>query len=226
MQTDLGRTQRVRQVVLRLPEHWQTRMQTLALQGSADGKTFATLKSSAPYVFSPGNGNTVKISLPATLARYVRADFSANSDAATAQLAEMQVRTTAAATPNLAQGKPFSESGHADVYGAANAGDGNRNTYWESKNNAFPQWLQVDLGSSVKVNEVTLRLPSGWPSRSQTLKVQGSTDNQNFTDLTASKAYAFDTSDDQSTTISFDATTTRYVRVLITANTGWPARST
>ncbi|MGW1360445.1 discoidin domain-containing protein [Streptomyces chartreusis] len=223
VQTDLGRTQRVRQVVLRLPEHWQTRKQTLALQGSADGKTFATLKSSAPYVFSPGNGNTVKISLPATLARYVRADFSANSAAVTAQLAEMQVRTTAAATPNLAQGKPFSESGHADVYGAANAGDGNRNTYWESKNNAFPQWLQVDLGSSVKVNEVTLRLPSGWPSRSQTLKVQGSTDNQNFTDLTASKAYTFDTSDDQSTTISFDATTTRYVRVLITANTGWPA---
>ncbi len=109
------------------------------------------------------------------------------------------------------------------MYGAANAGDGNRDTYWESTNNAFPQWLQVDLGSSVKVNQVTLRLPSSWPSRSQTLKIQGSTDNQNFGDLTASKAYTFDSSTDQSTTISFDATTTRYVRVLITANTGWPA---
>ncbi|MFE5813137.1 discoidin domain-containing protein [Streptomyces sp. NPDC056479] len=223
VQTDLGRTKRVRQVVLRLPERWQTRKQTLALQGSADGKTFATLKSSAPYVFSPANDNTVKISLPATLARYVRADFSANSVAGTAQLAEMRVLTTAAATPNLAQGRPFSESGHADVYPAANAGDGNRNTYWESTNSAFPQWLQVDLGSSVKVNQVTLRLPSGWPSRSQTLKVQGSTDDQNFTDLTASKAYTFDSSNDQSTTISFDTTTTRYVRVLVTANTGWPA---
>ncbi|MFE4815171.1 discoidin domain-containing protein [Streptomyces sp. NPDC056704] len=223
VQTDLGRTKRVRQVVLRLPEHWQTRKQTLALQASADGKSFATLKPSAQYVFSPGNDNTVKVSLPATLARYVRADFSANSVAGTAQLAEMQVLTTAAATPNLAQGKPFSESGHADVYGAANAGDGNRNTYWESTNNAFPQWLQVDLGSSVKINQVTLRLPSGWPSRSQTFKVQGSTDNQNFTDLTASKAYAFDSTNDQSTTISFDTTTTRYVRALFTANTGWPA---
>src|SRR5690242_19552866 len=66
VQTDLGRTKRVRQVVLRLPEQWQTRKQTLALQGSADGKSFATLKSSAQYVFSPGNGNTVKISFPAT----------------------------------------------------------------------------------------------------------------------------------------------------------------
>ncbi|MGW5283188.1 discoidin domain-containing protein [Streptomyces collinus] len=223
VQTDLGRTERVRQVVLRLPEHWQTRRQTLALQGSPDGKTFATLKSSAQYVFGPGNGNTVKISFPATLARYVRADFSRNSVAATAQLGEMQVLTSAASTPNLAQGKPFTESGHADVYGAANAGDGNRDTYWESRNNAFPQWLQVDLGSSVKVNQVTLRLPGGWPGRSQTLKIQGSTDNQNFTDLTASKAYTFDSSDDQSSTISFDTTTTRYVRALFTANTGWPA---
>ncbi|MEU6546200.1 discoidin domain-containing protein [Streptomyces sp. NPDC046859] len=223
VQTDLGRSKRVRQVVLRLPERWETRKQTLALQGSADGKAFATLKPSAPYVFSPGNDNTVRISVPATLARYVRADFSANSVTGTAQLAEMQVLTTAAATPNLAQGKPFTESGHADVYDAANAGDGNRATYWESRNNAFPQWLQVDLGSSVKVNEVTLRLPAGWPSRSQTLKLQGSTDNQNFTDLTASKAYTFDSADNQSATLSFDATTTRYVRVLITANTGWPA---
>ncbi|KUL70642.1 MULTISPECIES: discoidin domain-containing protein [unclassified Streptomyces] len=223
VQTDLGRSKRVRQVVLRLPEHWETRRQTLALQGSADGKTFATLKPSAPYVFSPGNDNTVRIDVPATLARYVRADFSANSVAGTAQLAEMQVLTTSAATPNLAQGRPFTESGHADVYGAANAGDGNRATYWESRNNAFPQWLQVDLGSSVKVNQVTLRLPAGWPSRSQTLKLQGSTDNQNFTDLTASKAYTFDSGNDQSATLSFDATTTRYVRVLITANTGWPA---
>ncbi|MET8586330.1 discoidin domain-containing protein [Streptomyces collinus] len=223
VQTDLGRTERVRQVVLRLPEHWQTRRQTLALQGSPDGKTFATLKTSAQYVFSPGNGNTVKISFPATLARYVRADFSRNSVASTAQLGEMQVLTTAASTPNLAQGKPFTESGHADVYGAANAGDGNRDTYWESRNNAFPQWLQVDLGSSVKVNQVTLRLPGGWPSRSQTLKIQGSTDNQNFTDLTASKAYTFDSGNDQSSTIGFDTTTTRYVRALFTANTGWPA---
>ncbi|MFF4842874.1 galactose-binding domain-containing protein [Streptomyces collinus] len=223
VQTDLGRPERVRQVVLRLPEHWQTRRQTLALQGSPDGKTFATLKSSAQYVFSPGDGNTVKISFPATLARYVRADFSRNSVAATAQLGEMQVLTTAASTPDLAQGKPFTESGHADVYGAANAGDGNRDTYWESRNNAFPQWLQVDLGSSVKVNQVTLRLPGGWPSRSQTLKIQGSTDNQNFTDLTASKAYTFDSGNEQSATIGFDTTTTRYVRALFTANTGWPA---
>ncbi|MDT0411153.1 MULTISPECIES: discoidin domain-containing protein [Streptomyces] len=223
VQTDLGKAKRVKQVVLKLPAGWESRKQTLALQGSADGTSWATLKTSAQYTFGPANGNTVKVSVPATLARYVRAEFTANSVTGTGQLAEMQVVTTAAASPNLAQGKTFSESGHSDVYGAANAGDGNRNTYWESRNNSFPQWVQVDLGSSVKVNQVTLRLPSGWPSRQQTLKIQGSTDNQNFTDLSASKAYTFDANNDQSTDISFDTTTTRYVRVLVTANTGWPA---
>jgi hypothetical protein len=46
-----------------------------------------------------------------------------------------------AAGPNLAAGKTFSASSFTDVYPAGNAGDGNANTYWESSNNAFPQWL-------------------------------------------------------------------------------------
>ena len=55
--------------------------------------------------------------------------------------------------------------------------DGNQATYWESANNAFPQWVQVDLGSSVSTNQVVLKLPTaGWGSRNQTLAVQGSTD--------------------------------------------------
>ncbi|MGW5028972.1 discoidin domain-containing protein, partial [Streptomyces albidoflavus] len=223
VQTDLGKAQRVREVTLRLPAGWKEREQTIALQGSRDGESFATLKKEATYSFSPGSGNSVTVRFPATLARYVRADFRGNSVAGTGQLAELQVGTAAAATPNLAQGKPFTASSHTDVYPAPNAGDGNRATYWESRNNDLPQWAQVDLGSSVRVDRVVLRLPGGWPSRSQTLKIQGSTDGRSFTDLTASRAYAFDAGNEQSATISFDATSTRYVRVLITANTGQPA---
>ncbi|MER7060604.1 Secreted glycosyl hydrolase [Streptomyces albidoflavus] len=223
VQTDLGKAQRVREVTLRLPAGWKEREQTIALQGSRDGESFATLKKEATYSFAPGSGNRVTVRFPATLARYVRADFRGNSVAGTGQLAELQVGTAAAATPNLAQGKPFTASSHTDVYPAPNAGDGNRATYWESRNNDLPQWAQVDLGSSVRVDRVVLRLPGGWPSRSQTLKIQGSTDGRSFTDLTASRAYAFDAGNEQSATISFDATSTRYVRVLITANTGQPA---
>ena len=34
------------------------------------------------------------------------------------------------------------------MYVPANAVDGDAATYWESVNNAFPQWLQVDLGAA------------------------------------------------------------------------------
>jgi len=29
-------------------------------------------------------------------------------------------------------------------------------TYWESTNNAFPQWLQVDLGAAKSISRIVL----------------------------------------------------------------------
>lgn len=222
VQTDLGSTARIDQVTLKLPADWETRKQTLAVQGSADGTSFATLKTSATYTFGPGGGNEVSISFPATRARYVRVNITKNSVAGAGQLAELQVHKVAAASVNLAAGRTLTESSHTEVYGAANANDGNKATYWESANGAFPQWIQADLGSSVAVNSVVLKLPDGWGARSQTLKIQGSTNNSAFTDLTASQAHQFAPGSGNTVTIPFDATTTRYVRVLVTANSVQP----
>ncbi|HEV2778054.1 MAG TPA: discoidin domain-containing protein [Actinophytocola sp.] len=109
-------------------------------------------------------------------------------------------------------------------YVASNAGDGNRATYWESANNAFPQWIQADLGAAVAVDRVVLTLPTAnWPARTQTLAVRGSTNGTGFTDLVASAGYAFDPATGSTVTITFAAATVRYVRLHITANTGWPA---
>ncbi|MFF3754431.1 discoidin domain-containing protein [Streptomyces sp. NPDC002018] len=222
VQSDLGSSKRVDQVVLKLPAGWESRKQTLSLQASADGTSFSTLKSSATYTFGKGQGNKVTVAFPATKARFVRANFTANTAGKKAQLAELEVRAAAAASVNLALGKTLSASSFTEVYGPGNANDGNKATYWESRNNAFPQWIQADLGSSVGVNQVVLRLPDGWGARDQTLKIQGSANNSAFTDLTASKAYTFSPAGAQTVTISFDTTSTRYVRVLITANTGQP----
>ncbi|MEV0798097.1 discoidin domain-containing protein [Kribbella sp. NPDC050281] len=127
------------------------------------------------------------------------------------------------AGPNLAAGKAASASSNTQTYGAPNVTDGNQGTYWESANNAFPQWVQVDLGSSVATNQVTLKLPtSGWDARNQTLAVQGSTDGQNFSDLSASAVRAF-TPPSNTVTIDYGTATTRFVRIRLTANTGWPA---
>jgi F5/8 type C domain/Abnormal spindle-like microcephaly-assoc'd, ASPM-SPD-2-Hydin/Right handed beta helix region len=125
---------------------------------------------------------------------------------------------------NLAAGRPTSESSHTDVYPSSHVTDGDRNSYWESVNSAFPQWVQVDLGSAQSAGRVVLQLPASWGARSETLTLSGSTDGSNFTTLKASAAYTFDPNTNQNTvTITFGAATERYVRATFTANTGWPA---
>ncbi|WP_327380363.1 discoidin domain-containing protein [Streptomyces sp. NBC_01212] len=223
VQTDLGSAARVDEVTLKLPAGWESRQQTLSLQGSADGTSFSTLRTSAAYTFSPGASNEVKISFPATQTRFVRVNITANTGWRNAQLSELEVRAAGESSANLAAGRTLTASSHTETYVAANGNDGNNASYWESSNNALPQWIQADLGSSVRVDRVVLRLPDGWEQRTQTLKIQGSANGSDFTDLTASRAYTFDAAGGRSATIAFDATTTRYVRVLVTANSVQPA---
>ena len=127
---------------------------------------------------------------------------------------------------NIAAGQPASASSSNSPYVAANLTDADPSTYWESPNGAFPQWAQVDLGQSYSIGKVMLRLPpsTAWGARTETLSVLGSTDGTNFSTIVGSAGYTFDPNANNNTvTISFGATTARYVRVNITANTGWPA---
>jgi hypothetical protein len=128
---------------------------------------------------------------------------------------------TGAGSPNtdLAAGKPASESSHNQNFQSGNVTDGNQDTYWESANNAFPQWVQVDLGSAQSASRIVLRLPASWGARNETLSVLGSTDGTNFSTVVSSATYAVA----PTATITFAATTQRYFRLNITANTGWPA---
>jgi len=124
---------------------------------------------------------------------------------------------------NLAAGRPTSESSHADVYPSGNMTDGNQNTYWESANNAFPQWVQVDLGSAQSASRIVLQLPMSWQVRNETLSVLGSTDGTTFTTIVPSASYAFTPGGGNTVTITFAPTVQRYLRLNITANTAWPA---
>jgi hypothetical protein len=124
---------------------------------------------------------------------------------------------------NLAAGKPTSESSHVQVYGSGNVTDGDQNSYWESNNNAFPQWVQVDLGSAQSISKVVLQLPTSWGARNQTIQVVGSTNGSSWSTLKDQASYAFTGGAGNTVTITFTAQTQRYVRLNITANTGWPA---
>ncbi|MFF2101929.1 discoidin domain-containing protein [Streptomyces sp. NPDC058202] len=141
-----------------------------------------------------------------------------------------QVTTTTSAggssTVNVALDRPVTASSYTQSYVPGNAVDGNANTYWESANSTFPQWLQVDLGSAIGVGRVVLALPPAavWAARSQTVSVQGSVDGVSFGLLLGSAVYTFDPSSGNTATLTLPAgTATRHVRLVFTANTGWPA---
>jgi hypothetical protein len=130
------------------------------------------------------------------------------------------------ATTNLALGATMTASGSTQSYVPSNANDGNTSTYWESTDNAFPQWLEADLGSAQTVGSVTLDLPpsTSWATRTQTLSVLGSTDGNSWTTLVPSAGYTFNPATGNAVTISLpSAVSERYLRLNFTANTGWPA---
>ncbi len=129
-------------------------------------------------------------------------------------------------TTDLALRRPTSESSHTQVYACANATDGDPNSYWESANNAFPQWLQVDLGAPTAIKRLVLALPpsTAWATRTQTLSVQASPDAATYTQLLAPTTRTFDPATGNTATLTLPASATaRYVRLTFTANTGWPA---
>lgn len=127
---------------------------------------------------------------------------------------------------NLAKGRPASATGSQDVYTPGKAVDGDANSYWESTNNAFPQSWTVDLGSSYAVRRLVLKLPpsSAWGARTQTITVLGSTDGSSYSTVVGSTGYRFDPASGNTATVSLPASTNlRYLRLSVSANTGWPA---
>jgi hypothetical protein len=125
--------------------------------------------------------------------------------------------TGTTASTNLALHKATTESNHTQTYASGNVTDGNQGTYWESVNGSWPAWVQVDLGSAQSVSRVVLQLPTTWGARNETLSILGSTDGTTFTTLKTSATYTFSPSGN-TVTITFPATTQRYLRVNITAN--------
>ncbi|MFE1882620.1 discoidin domain-containing protein [Streptomyces diastatochromogenes] len=127
---------------------------------------------------------------------------------------------------NLAKGRPATATGSQDVYTPGKAVDGDANSYWESTNNAFPQSWTVDLGSSYAVRRLVLKLPpsSAWGARTQTITVLGSTDGSAYSTVVGSQGYRFDPATGNTATVSLPGSTNlRYLRLSVSANTGWPA---
>jgi F5/8 type C domain/Pectate lyase superfamily protein/Abnormal spindle-like microcephaly-assoc'd, ASPM-SPD-2-Hydin len=128
-------------------------------------------------------------------------------------------------TKNLALCATMTASGYTDDYVPSNANDGNADTYWESTDNDFPQWLEANLGSAHTVGSITLDLPplSDWNTRTQTIEILGSTDGTTWTTLEPATGYTFNPSTGNTVTISLPSSKVQYLQLYFTANTVWPA---
>lgn len=128
------------------------------------------------------------------------------------------------AAANRALGRPASASSAVSAsYPAASAVDGSQASYWESANGSWPQSLTVDLGASVSVSRVVVKLPAGWEPRSQSIALLGSADGASYSTLVGAASYAFSPAGANTVTISFPAVSRRYLRLSFSANSGWPA---
>ena len=114
----------------------------------------------------------------------------------------------AAASTLLSQGKPTTASStESAAYPAANATDGNTGTRWSS---AFsdPQWLQVDLGSTATITQITLQWEAAYATAFQ---IQTSPDGSTWTTI-----YSTTTGTGGTQTLNVTGTG-RYVRMYGTA---------
>jgi hypothetical protein len=125
---------------------------------------------------------------------------------------------------NLALNKPVMSSGAtAPAYGERLVNDGFVNTYWESVNNAFPAYLTVDLGGVQDIAKVVLKLPPSWELRVQTIELEGGADNQRFNKISDAVQYTFDPATRNTVTIPLAKTGVRFLKLIFTGNTAWPA---
>ena len=172
-----------------------------------------------------GGSCTVSVKFAPTTSAAASGALSVASSAPGSPLTVALSGTGVTPTTNLALNQPVTASGYTQGYVPSNAVDGNTSSYWESTDNAFPQWLQVDLGARVSISRIVMDLPpsSAWGARTQTITVQGSTDGTNYTTLAGSAGYTFDPSSGNTVTVTFSAATVRYLKLTVTANTGWPA---
>ncbi|MFJ4898487.1 CARDB domain-containing protein [Streptomyces sp. NPDC088727] len=229
---DLGARFDVDQVVLKLPNTWEARTQTLAVQGSGDGSSFSTLSASAARVFTPSAGNTVTLGLTAKQTRYIRVQVTANTGWNAAQLSQVEVYGASGGDDpgppvtvgsNLALNKPIEASSFTQNFVAANANDDKTGTYWES--NGYPSTLTVKLGADADLEAVVVKLSpdQAWAARTQGLQVLGRSQSATgFTSLKDRADYAFSpTGNENTVTIPVPG---RYadVQLKFFSNTGAP----
>jgi hypothetical protein len=205
LEVDLGSTATVSQVVLQWEAAYATAFQ---IQTSPDGTNWTTV-----YSTTTGTGGTQTLNVTGT-GRYVRMYGTKRATQYGYSLWEFQVFGSAGGsgsscnTTDAALNHPATASSLENAsFPASAAVDGNTSTRWSS-GFSDPQWLEVDLGASQAVCEVTLNWEAAYATAFQ---IQVSPDGTNWTTV-----YSTTTGTGGSQTLSVSGTG-RYVRMYGTA---------
>jgi hypothetical protein len=179
LEVDLGSSQAICQVTL----NWEAAYgKAFQIETSANNSTWTTI-----YSTTTGTGGIQTLPVTGT-GRYIRMYGTARGTQYGYSLWEFQVFGPASGgggggtcgTGNIAQGKTATASSTENAgFLAANAVDGNTGTRWSS---AFsdPQWLEVDLGSSQAICQVTLNWEAAY---GKAFQIQTSTDGTTWTTI-------------------------------------------
>jgi F5/8 type C domain/Ricin-type beta-trefoil lectin domain len=206
LEVDLGSSQAICQVTL----NWETAYaKAFQIQTSPDGTNWTTI-----YSTSTGTGGTQTLNVTGT-GRYIRMYGTARATQYGYSLWEFSVYGTgsgggggACGSTNLALNQTATASSTENgSFPAADAVDGNTGTRWSS---AFsdPQWLEVDLGSSQAICQVTLQWEAAYATAFQ---IQTSADGAIWTTI-----YSTSTGTGGTQTLNVTGTG-RYIRMYGTA---------
>jgi hypothetical protein len=203
LQVDLGSSNVLSQVVLQWEAAYATAYQ---IQVSANATSWTTI-----YSTTTSTGGTQTVNVTGT-GRYVRVNGTARATQYGYSLWEFQVygspAAAACATANSALNRPATASSTENAGTPASAAvDGNTGTRWSSQF-SDPQWLQVDLGSSVPLCQVVLQWEAAYATAYQ---IQVSDNATSWTTI-----YSTTTSTGGTQTLNVTGTG-RYVRVNGTA---------
>jgi hypothetical protein len=202
LEVDLGSTQSICQVML----NWETAYgKAFQIQTSPDGTTWTSI-----YSTSTGTGGTQTLSVTGS-GRYIRMYGTARATQYGYSLWEFSVFGTGGGTcgsTDVALNKPATASSLENAgFPASAAVDGNLSTRWSS---AFsdPQWLEVDLGSTQSICQVTLNWETAY---GKAFQIQTSPDGTTWTSI-----YSTSTGTGGTQTLSVTGSG-RYVRMYGTA---------
>ncbi|HEV2634696.1 MAG TPA: choice-of-anchor D domain-containing protein [Actinocrinis sp.] len=193
-----------------------------SITSTASGAGFAQTNTCGTSL-AAGTSCTVQVTFAPTAAQSYSGALTVSSTATDSTLTVplSGTGTGTAAPTNLALNKTATASSSTQTYVAANAVDGNANTYWEGANGVWPTTLSVNLGAGHSLSSVVVDLPpsSAWNTRTQTLSVLGSGNGSTWITLVASATYTFNPATGNTVTIALPAgTTEQYVELSFTAN--------